>query len=63
YLGSKHNTVNGGVLENLPSTPTSTSATPAPTPAEKVAAPAAASPANSTVAPANAAGQSNQIPK
>ncbi|MGZ3238434.1 MAG: preprotein translocase subunit SecG [Burkholderiaceae bacterium] len=60
YFGSKHNVVNGGVLENLPSAPVSA---PAPAPAEKAAAPAAANQASSTAAPANAAGQSNQIPK
>jgi len=60
YFGSKHNAVNGGVLENLPVAPVSAPAT---APAEKAAAPAAANSAGSAPAPANAAGQSNQIPK
>ncbi|HEY8102801.1 MAG TPA: preprotein translocase subunit SecG [Burkholderiaceae bacterium] len=60
YFGSRHNTVNGGVLENLPTAPISA---PAAAPAEKPVAPAAANPASSAAAPANGAGQSNQIPK
>ncbi len=62
YFGNKHNTVNGGVLENLPPAPVSA---PANVPAEKSAAPAASAPSSSSApaAPATPAGQSNQIPK
>jgi preprotein translocase subunit SecG len=55
YFGNKQTAVNGGVLENMPTTP----AAAAPAPAAKPA-PSAAGNANSAAAPA---GQSNQIPK
>lgn len=64
YLGGKHTTVSGGVMDNLPATPKADSVpvapaagVPAPAPAAKEGVQLAPS------APASAAGQSNQIPK
>lgn len=59
YFGSKHTAANGGVLENLPTAPVSTSTS---APAEKLAPPAATG-ASGTTKSAGASGQSNQIPK
>jgi preprotein translocase subunit SecG len=55
YFGNKQTAVNGGVLENMPTTP----AAAAPAPAAKPA-PSAAGNASGAAVPA---GQSNQIPK
>lgn len=59
YIGNKPGAMKGGVMENLPAAPASTSAVPAPAQPAEGAAPAAA-PAAGAPAPAAPA---NQIPK
>jgi preprotein translocase subunit SecG len=60
YFGTQHSTsVNGGVLENLPTAPTA----PQPSTSAPVAKPSAPATGAANSAPASPGGQSNQIPK
>jgi preprotein translocase subunit SecG len=69
FVGNKHASVSGGVMDKLPAVPAQAPATPAvntpAAPAASTAAPneAPAQPGTSTTAPAGAGGQANQIPK
>jgi preprotein translocase subunit SecG len=66
FVGNKHASVSGGVMDKLPAVPAQAPANPAVnTPAASTAAPneAPARPGTSTTAPAGAGGQANQIPK
>jgi preprotein translocase subunit SecG len=66
FLGNKHTTVSGGVMENLPapSAPAAAGAIPSASSGKAASAPAATTDARPAAsAPADTAGQSNQIPK
>jgi preprotein translocase subunit SecG len=69
FVGNKHASVSGGVMDKLPAVPAQAPANPAvntpAAPAASTAAPneAPAQPGTSTTAPAGAGGQANQIPK